>query len=682
MIGGAIEAVTLQGGDAVAFGGDAITAAFAAPAAADRALRAAEDVIRLVDEARGMPTMDGPLDVAVRVGISAGRVTSLVCPARDRHVLAHIGPGLDAAVIAQEQAAPGGIVVDPAVAEAEIDALELGGFPAWAGRVLHPVTTSRLLAGGTIPDEHRRLTTAFLSLPPIDDRDPDALSGLAEFARAAADLIGETGGDLLQCTGGDKGVVLHAVFGVPVAHPDDAVRAVHFVERMRATGARFGAGVATGLVFAAAFGGATRSFLTGLGDATNLAARLMAAAGDGHTLVDGPTSEALAESVRLGGGRQIAVKGKADAIAVSEVLGLTSAQGRFDGAGDTAVVGRTAELAAADALLAGVVAGSGGSLWLAGAAGSGKSRLVREVVRRARVRGIDAIYGVFEAFGLGQPLGPFAELLRRRLGGSIAGTDELADRVAAIRPDARPLAGLLAPFLGISDSARVGMDAERGELARGLAVDLLCSDPEPALVVLEDAHWADEASRQLLAELLPRLPVHLARGHQSRSGGTPMRPAIARRTWCSPSSPSDDLATVVRDTWGRLGGGALPPRVRRHAGGAIVRQPALRRVGHRARTPQLLARRAASGRAASRSAAALPDGPPRCARRLAAAHRPLARRRRAADHLERARSDLRRRLDRLGNRPGRARTGRYRSSNPGRAACSGSGFATPRWPRR
>ena len=413
-----------------------------------------------------------------------------------------------------------------------------------------------------IPEEHRRLTTAFLSLPPLDDRDPGALSRLAEFAAAAADLVGETGGDLLQCTGGDKGVVLHAVFGVPVAHPDDAVRAVHFVERMRATGASFSAGVATGLVFAAAYGGATRSFLTGLGDATNLAARLMAAAGDGHTLVDGPTSEALAESVHLRGGRQIAVKGKAGSIAVSEVLGLTSAEGRFDGAGDTAVVGRAAELAEADELLARAVVGTGGSIWLAGAAGSGKSRLVREVIRRARVRGIEAIYGAFEPFGLGQPLGPFAGLLGRRLGGSVSSADELADRVAAIRPEARPLAGLLAPFLGVSGSgagpAQVAMDAERGELARGLAVDLLCSDPAPALFVLEDVHWADEASRQLLADLIPRLPatslavVVTERRDPETAGERGADVVLAELD-------DDDLATVVRDTWGRLGGGTLPP---------------------------------------------------------------------------------------------------------------------------
>lgn len=557
VIGGSIDAVTLRGGDAVAFGGDAITAAFAAPGAADRAREAAEDVIRLVGEARGMPTRDGPLDVAVRVGISAGRVTSLVCPARDRHVLAHIGPGLDAAVRAQEQAAPGDIVVDPAVAGHDIDPLELEELPAWAARVLHPVTTSRLLEGGAIPEEHRRLTTAFLSLPPIDDRDPGALARLAEFAGAAADLVGETGGDLLQCTGGDKGVVLHTVFGAPVAHPDDAVRAVHFVERMRATGASFGAGVATGLVFAAAYGGATRFFLTGLGDATNLAARLMAAAGTGRTLVDGATSEALAESVHLGGVQEMAVKGKAVSIAVSEVRGLATADGRFDGAGDTAVVGRAEELAAADALLAAAVAGSGGSLWLAGPAGSGKSRLVREVIRRARVRGVEATYGAFEAFGLGQPLGPFAELLRRRLGGSVSGAEELADRVAAIRPDARPLAGLLAPFLGIPGSAGAGMDAERGELARGLAVDLLCSDPEPALVVIEDAHWADEASREVLAELLPRLAatslaVIVTERRDADAEGERDADAVLAELG------SDDLATVVRDTWGRLGGGPLP----------------------------------------------------------------------------------------------------------------------------
>ena len=84
---------------------------------------------------------------------------------------------------------------------------------------------------------------------------------------------------MLQCTGGDKGILLIAAFGVPVAHPDDAGRAVHAVERLRgATDVPFAAGVSTGLAFTAAFGGETRAFRSVLGDSTNLAARLMAAA--------------------------------------------------------------------------------------------------------------------------------------------------------------------------------------------------------------------------------------------------------------------------------------------------------------------------------------------------------------------------------------------------------------------
>ena len=568
VIGGSLDAVASHGGDSLAFGGDAITATFGSPSGWSDARAAADDVIRLVADAAGAQSLIGPVDISVRIGVASGRVTSLVCPSRSRHAVVHLGPGLDVAVAAQEQAPSGAVVVDATREGTPIDVLELDGvLPPWAGRVLHPVATSRVVAAGGLPDEHRRVTSVFLSIPPVDDRNADALAAFARFVSTATDLIDETGGDVLQCTGGDKGVVLFAVFGVPVAHPDDPARAIHAVQRLRESApADFGAGVATGLAFTAAFGGQARSFPSALGDTTNLAARLMAAAGPGHTLVDAATAAAVAGSVTVGGPRTLKVKGKVEPVAVTQVTGLAAAPRRFDAGGDTPLVGRRSELAIADELMDEASRGAGGILYIVGEAGSGKSSVVKEVVRRAWVRRLRVRLGVFEAFGLGQPLGPFAELLRLRLGrDAVATGDGLEAAIAAIRPGGGALAPLLGSVLDLAVE-ETGLTAtlteeERSELARGLVIDLLCSDPEPTLIVLEDAHWADEASLRLIDELAPRLPaaslalvITERREVGARNGDDRRR----GRTVTLADLPHSDLATVVGDTWSRLGGGALP----------------------------------------------------------------------------------------------------------------------------
>ena len=103
-IGGALDAVAGHGGDAIAFGGDAITATFESAEAWADARCAAESIVALVAAARGTPTLAGPVELRVRIGIGGGSVTSEVYAAPTRHVLAHVGPGLDAAVRAQQSA--------------------------------------------------------------------------------------------------------------------------------------------------------------------------------------------------------------------------------------------------------------------------------------------------------------------------------------------------------------------------------------------------------------------------------------------------------------------------------------------------------------------------------------------------------------------------------------------------
>ena len=225
--------------------------------------------------------------------------------------------------------------------------------------------------------------------------------------------MAEAGGDLVQCTGGDKGIVAIAVFGAPVAHPDDAARAVHAVERIRAVNPRLAAGVATGLAFTGVFGGRSRRFASVLGDPMNVAARLMAEHAAG-TLVDGATAAELGETVRVAKVRSTRVRGRDQAVTVQEVVGLAAVR-EPAGEGATPLVGRRSELDAAEALLDALAAGAGGALEVVGEAGSGKTRIAAEVVRRARVRGIAVRTAAFEAFGLGPPLGPFAALLEVRI---------------------------------------------------------------------------------------------------------------------------------------------------------------------------------------------------------------------------------------------------------------------------
>ena len=302
--------------------------------------------------------------------------------------------------------------------------------------------------------------------------------------------------------------MLIAAFGVPVAHPDDAARAVHAVGRLRArTALPFAAGISTGLAFTGAFGGEARRFASVLGDSTNLAARLMAAAAPGITLVDDAT--AATSGARLGEPRSIAVKNRAEPAEVAEVLGLAAA-GEFADDGETPLVGRAVELAAAERLLD---AGAG-ELHLVGDAGSGKTRLAAEIARRAAVPGRDVRVVRFPPFGGGRPLGPFL--------------DVVGDR-------------------GVPATARLS-PRERAELTRQLAADALTG--MGGVLVVEDAHWADDESRAMLASLDPARICLVTAGRDD--------PSLAGETIELADLPAADLRTIALDTWGRLGGVDLP----------------------------------------------------------------------------------------------------------------------------
>ena len=164
----------------------------------------------------------------------------------------------------------------------------------------------------------------------------------------------------------------------------------------------------------------------------------------------------------------------------------------------TRLVGRDAELAALDAAVQRARNGRPGLMLVAGEAGVGKSRLLREAARAARADGVLAFRGACLDLGDGDlPYAPIAAAVR-----------ELADG-----PHAGVLDGLPAParqelaraFPELATDAGGEPAREAGRFAQGRLFELLLtllrrlSERTPLLLVVEDVHWADPSTREFIA---------------------------------------------------------------------------------------------------------------------------------------------------------------------------------------
>jgi CheY-like chemotaxis protein/class 3 adenylate cyclase len=176
----------------------------------------------------------------------------------------------------------------------------------------------------------RSAAALFLTFEGID-YDTDAYAGakLDALVRWVQAVLAHYDGALLQLTIGDKGSYLYGAFGAPIAHEDDAVRAVaaaldlqspppqlQFVQGIRI-------GVTYGQMRAGAYGGTTHRTYGVLGDKTNLAARLMQAAPSGSILCDDAIYQAAKSHLQFIPLPALAVKGKAEPVAVYQPISAT-----------------------------------------------------------------------------------------------------------------------------------------------------------------------------------------------------------------------------------------------------------------------------------------------------------------------------------------------------------------------
>ena len=327
-------------------------------------------------------------------------------------------------------------------------------------------------------------------------------------------------------------------FGAPVTHEDDPVRAVRASLDMLAAVREYSAeirqrygiefnmriGLNTGPVVVGNVGSDLKYEYTAMGDAVNLAARMQSAARPGTLLISEYTYRYVApvfDCLDLG---LIEVKGRAEPVRVYEVQQAKAQPGRLRGlAGlESPMVGRDGELRALLQLSAAVQAGLGRAAVILGEPGLGKSRLIAEW-RTASANGASGAtlperWAEGRCLSYGQNLAYhlLGDLLRSLLGVP-ATADEPEKRAAlqALVADTVGPAGALEvyPYLGHMLLMQLEGEAlERVRMLEGQAVQaqylsamrqLLRSlaQRQPLIVILDDIHWADPSSTDLLINL-------------------------------------------------------------------------------------------------------------------------------------------------------------------------------------
>ena len=284
------------------------------------------------------------------------------------------------------------------------------------------------------------------------------------------------------------GDAVMAVFGLPRAHEDDALRAVRAALEMQAGVERLNASLAGNDVpeLRIRIGINTGEVVTGdeaatlaTGDAVNTAKRLEQGAAGGEILIGLVTERLVRHATRLEPVAPVDAKGKSAPVEAWRVLGAIVGADSFARRWDTPLVGRTRELAVLrDELAASAEERRCRLVTLIGAAGVGKTRLVSELVAEARdYAGIAA--GRCLPYGDGITFWPLTELIRH-LGGEQAVADAMGDD---------PDAALVVERLRVLEGSGAAPPEELFWAVRRLFESLAAT--RPLLVVLEDVHWAE-----------------------------------------------------------------------------------------------------------------------------------------------------------------------------------------------
>jgi class 3 adenylate cyclase/tetratricopeptide (TPR) repeat protein len=382
--------------------------------------------------------------------------------------------------------------------------------------------------------ERRQITILFCDLAGSTAMsralDPERLRDLlSEYRQAVSDMIDEFGGQIARFLG--DGIL--AYFGYPIAHENDAVRAIRaglgIVRRMSTLNAslqtRFGVnaqvriGVHTGVVVVGDLAtGSISERMSVVGEAPNIAARLQEIARPDSIVVGDLTARLAAGHVPLRSLGKVSLKGVATPLEVFEAAQIElDALQHVPEPSMTRLYGRGRERKVMWDCWLQASAGNGQILVIGGDAGIGKSRLMRDFHDRLAAVPHVWIDWVGSPFAQQTAFAPVIAALRRALAAADPGThSDMAARlvpvlgtVAETIPESAPL---LCELLGLGAAEGGGIEAWTPLRKRRRTLDSLAAwvlsraEHDPLVLAVEDLHWIDVSTRELLDAVVRQVP--------------------------------------------------------------------------------------------------------------------------------------------------------------------------------
>ncbi|WP_435673844.1 ATP-binding protein [Mycolicibacter senuensis] len=376
---------------------------------------------------------------------------------------------------------------------------------------------------------------------------------MAQLFDQCAAVVRRYGGTVDKFTG--DGIM--AVFGAPVALEDHAFRSCLAgleIQRSEKGVLQLRVGLNSGEVVAGEIGSRPGSY-TAIGEQVGMAQRMESVAPPGGVMLSESTARLVEHVASLGEPELVRVKGVVAPVPARRLLGV-SPERRHTRRQNSVLVGRSWEMGALRGILDEAIAGTGCVVRVVGPPGIGKSRIVSEVSAEARDRGVEVFAAYCESHTREVPFYAATSLLRTALG-----VDGLDDESARTRIEERvPEAArrdllLLEDLLGVRHSGAelpaIDPDARRRRVAR-LVNAVSLARTTPAVYVLEDTHWIDEASELLLADFLAvirRTPSFVMITHRPEYRGVLTRMPNTRLINLAPLSASQ-TATLATELMG------------------------------------------------------------------------------------------------------------------------------------
>jgi class 3 adenylate cyclase len=371
---------------------------------------------------------------------------------------------------------------------------------------------------GSKPAEYKQVTVLFADV--VHSMDIAAAVGAERLREMMTELVDRATKVVRQyCGTVDKftGDGIMAVFGAPVALEDHAFRAclaalgiqqeakqlAAEVARRDRVGLALRVGLNSGQVIAGEIGSGVFGY-TAIGEQVGLAQRMESVAPRGGVMCSESTARLVENAVLLGEREMVHIKGVDYLVPARRLLGIAT-EVRTVGSHESALVGRQWEMDALTGILDRAMSGHGCVVVAVGQAGIGKSRIAVEIAAIAKGLGMSIVKAYCESHTSAMPFRVMARLLRAMLGVADLEAAAARERLRAQVDQADPEDLLLLDdVLGIADpeaaAPDIDPDARRRRLT-GLISGVLLARTAPTLLVVEDAHWVDEASESMLAEV-------------------------------------------------------------------------------------------------------------------------------------------------------------------------------------